>query len=185
MVPFAPKGDQRTRTATEDELAKLYAAAPPHMRFALICWTQLGMRKSEALKPTPKNLNPINHTLTTTTKGGYIRAYPMTRELEAIIESLYPIPDANMDTPLYLLLRQTPRYRGSKIRNVKECARKDWHQLLTETGTPEDLHIHDLRRTGATGVHRLHLAVSEQRKTLERHAATKKQAHRKPVAARS
>ena len=154
LVPNAPKGDMRTRTASTDELTNLYTAAAPHMRFCLICWTQLGMRKSEALRPTPKDFDPIKSTITTITKGKYARTYPATKELRALIESLYPIADDKLDTPLFLLLRQTPNYRGEQIRNIKECARKDWNKLLKATGTPTDLHIHDLRRTGGTAVHR-------------------------------
>ena len=81
LTPRTPRGQQRTRTASHEELQKLYTHASPGLRYCLLCWAQLAMRFTEALVPTPAHYNKENQTIDTVVKGRHKRTFPAPPQL--------------------------------------------------------------------------------------------------------
>ena len=161
LMPRTRRGQQRTKIAHHAELQKLYLNAEPCMRFCLICWTQLAMRFSEALKPTPADYDAEKRTLQTKTKGDKPRTFPVTDELARMIEGLNPLTPADTEKPIFMLLYR-PHENDNEPEKVKRRARERWYRLKDRAGIDtgkkhtdtETLKPHDLRRTAATRIHR-------------------------------
>ena len=124
------------------------------MRYLLICWTQMGMRFSEPLKCTPNDYNRAEKTITATVKGGKIREYPVTKQLAKILDEIQPTGPEAAETPYYCTLHGR-LYNGKPVRWLCDVARREWTKCREQAGIDNSLHIHDLRRTAATNIHRV------------------------------
>jgi integrase len=142
--PHAP--GPRERIATQEEIAKLLATAPPSMRCFILLCTQLALRFSEACKTAPKNWNRQDHTITLRTKGDKPRVLPLSPILEALFASAAAQPGEE-DLPFIALLSGQRKLSRSGIR-------QQFKSLREKAGIPRDLNPHDLRRTTATALYR-------------------------------
>ena len=109
------------------------------MRCWLILAAELGLRISETLRVSDATHNPQTRTITITTKGTKPRTLPTTDELEALFGLAPPANDPT--TPLIARLLGRPISQGQ--------LRRYWSKLKKQTGTREEIHPHDLRRSAA------------------------------------
>ena len=135
---YKPKN--RSTVPTEDELAKMKAAARIWEKAWLILQAELGMRINEARQVCDAIHDPANGTVTIIGKRNHPRTLTTTDELEAIWRIAPPTDD-----PTTSLLE---RLAGKRL-NAHVMSR-DWHKLLRRAGAREKLRPHDLRRRAAT-----------------------------------
>jgi len=129
----------RQRTATPDELRRLFAAASPAMRMFLALTSILALRFTEAESLGWSNYDEEHQRVRVKTKGGKIREFPVPDEVAALIH----VCPRGEGTFIQLL-------HGRKIR--EKHLRELWSRLRKKAGVPNDLHPHDLRRTAAVRV---------------------------------
>lgn len=129
----------RAIVPTNDELRRLKTSAQPFMRAWLILAAELGLRISETLRVCDATHNAQTRSITIITKGAKPRTLPTTQELE----SLFGIAPSATDptTPLIARLHGRP-ISASQLRRY-------WSKLKKQTGTREEIHPHDLRRSAA------------------------------------
>lgn len=140
-LPKVRKPAPRGVVATQEQIAKLLAAAKPAMRlFILLCW-QLGLRHSEALAVTPSSYDKDTQTITIRVKGGKLRRIPLTADTEEMIRAaVAAAPD--------------PTEPCVSIFNNKRVTRleKQWWTLCKKAGV-QGIRPHDLRRTVLTDLY--------------------------------
>jgi site-specific recombinase XerD len=146
-VPKFHQPPARGIVATDDERARLLAAAKPHLRFFLLLCSEIGLRHRTAARISLAHYDRNTRSLRFLTKGNVFQTLPVTDAIAQVIES-FPEP-ANRDTPIIKLLHQSRRGQqlGSKPRLGKA-----WNSLKDQLGIRAELHIHDLRRTVAEDV---------------------------------
>jgi len=118
------------------------------MRFFLLLCCDLGIRHRTATRITLENWHPLTRSLNFVTKGNANMSLPVTDEIADTITTL----PANSDrtVPLVNLLRPPKQEGRPPTRNPRFI--KSFNKLKEQLGIRRELHIHDLRRTGAEDV---------------------------------
>lgn len=137
-------GKQRTRIATDEERARIWAKAKPELKFCLLCWTELGLRFREPLRIKPDDIDEAHRTVSLLTKGGKTITLPVPQKLEEFLAVMGPFNDG---VPIVTQIHGTPA-------NPEDYIRAQWEQARRKAGVATDLRIHDLRRTLATRLYR-------------------------------
>ena len=132
------KPGPRLVTATEAELARLFAAASPWMRCFLVLTAHHGLRFAEALRIAEAHYNPDDQTIRFPTKGKQTNTLPASAELQEMFRTAPKNPDRF--APLIW------RIRGREITTDKGM-RYHWNKLIKKAQVNPELNPHDLRRT--------------------------------------
>jgi site-specific recombinase XerD len=140
VIPRHPP--PRQRIASDDETARLYAAAGPAMRMFLTLTSVMGFRFAEAERIGWQNYSEEKASINVLTKGGKYREFPVPDEVAALIH----VTPKGEGSFIHLL-------HGKKISH--KYLRDLWAKLRKKAGVPADLHPHDLRRTAAVRVYTL------------------------------
>ena len=130
----------RAMIATGEQLARLRATAPPWLRLLLLLCSQLALRSAEAFSICPAAWNRERNQLRVQQKGGDYRTVPCTPEITALLETV-PEEGDPLESCVCLLY--------GKHTNLK-CLRQRFRALKARLGIPDDLRLHDLRRTTLT-----------------------------------
>jgi integrase len=158
-VPKVPPGDQRHRTATQEEVSKLLAHASTWMRCLIYFARILGMRRGEILDLTPAEFDHQTHGLNFPRKMGGTSGLPVPPHLEKLI--LFAGEQDAHERVLVTLGFQIPGSRPhlhrAKVPDQLRLRRAmyaaityEWNKLRKKAGVGADLRIHDLRHTAAT-----------------------------------
>jgi integrase/recombinase XerC len=135
-----PNPQPRLRTATDEEVDRLYQAAPDHLRLYLHLIGETALRTGEAMKLTPAAYNPDTKTITLqSTKGGKPKTLPVSARAAALLERA---AERSPHEPAVTTLSD------GKLRATRSVVGA-WERLKRKAGVRNDLHPHDLRRTAA------------------------------------
>ena len=134
--------NERNRIATEDECARLYAAAAPHFQPILTIAYSLGPRRGELLQLEWSDVDLKRREFTLRhTKNGEDRVIPMTPDVYAAFTDLAKV--RQLDTQRVFLYKRRP-LKNLRTAFMAACRRAGI------TG----LRFHDLRHTAATNLRR-------------------------------
>jgi len=142
----------RNVTATDEEKAKLYAAAPPHMRLYILLCSDLAIRSGTAARLGPYNYNPRTHELRFTTKLGERLTLPVTAEIAAYLETC----DLTIAEPFVRQMHRrelTPSHQLSADANYAHTLGTAFNRLRKSLGITRKLTLHDFRRTTAVAMY--------------------------------
>jgi len=145
----------RNVTATEEERAKMMAAAPLHMRLWLLLCSDMAMRAGTAAKITPNQYDKKEKTVTFTTKYDSHQTLTVTEEIARIMG----IEGLNGSEPyVRQLARMVPRGRYGKVGQDGEMGYNtlamNFKKMREDLGITRKLTAHDLRRTTAVKVYK-------------------------------
>lgn len=144
-IPRLRAPEPRSVTATPEEIEKLVAAAPAHMKLFLYLCHQLALRFTEAWELCPAAYDKPASTIRVRTKGHKTRTLPVTPEIKALLDTAEPYDDP-MERYLSLLSGRVMQ---------QETIRKQFKALVRATGCNPALNPHDLRRTTANAAYAL------------------------------
>jgi integrase len=144
-LPRVRAPEPRSVTATPQEIERLTAAAPAHMKLFLYLCHQLALRFTEAWQLTPADYDHERQTIRVRTKGNKTRNLPVTPEIKALLDTAAPYDNP---TTRYLSLLS-----GRTMQ--QETIRKQFKALVKSTGANPQLNPHDLRRTTANAAYAL------------------------------
>jgi integrase len=146
------RGDRREVTATLTEIDALIRHADVGMRlFVRLAW-QCGLRWAEILRVCAWDYDSEHKNISVTGKGGKRFQIPAPHEVAVLIESALPVPPGEAHTGIVHLLRGK-KYNGRPVAS-SDTIRQAWLRLKIAAAVREEIHPHDLRRTGATQIHR-------------------------------
>lgn len=156
----APKLDRHIRTypglrprnvtATDEEKARILAAAPDHLRLWILLCSDLAMRSGTAAKIAPRHYDPTRHILAFTTKYGATLTLPTTDAIDALIMRC----DLGDPEPLARQLwRRVSRIRSKNPDTAdQDSYERQFKQLRIALGITRRIVPHDLRRTTAVSM---------------------------------
>jgi integrase len=140
------KAGVRKRTLTDAELSRLLGAiadiSSPHVKIAFVLLTSTGARLSEVLNCQWSNLDldgarwHLPHT-----KGGHPQSIPLAAP---VVEALRAVPHAGP----YVAA-------GASFDKPRADLKKPWAALRVAADLPDDVRIHDLRRTHGLAIARI------------------------------
>jgi integrase len=128
----------------QEELDRLLAAAPPHLKLFISLMVGMGLRFAEAQRAAPEHFDRESQTLTLKTKGGKIRQFPVPDAIAALFAIA---PENGQGTYIERLRGRGPMHRGT--------LRQQWNALKRKAGVRMEVNPHDLRRTAAVRVYQL------------------------------
>jgi len=134
----------RERILTEEEWAKLYQAAKPHLRPLLLTAYQLGQRFGEIVNLTWDRVDLKRGFITlrpTDTKTKSARQVPMTPDVKLTLQRLGKVRS--------LAMRYVFTYRGRQIQRIS----RSFRTALKDAGI-NDFRFHDLRHCASTNLRR-------------------------------
>jgi integrase len=143
-IPLLRRPPPRTVQVEPEQFTSLYEAAPPHLKLFLLLCRTLGLRFQEAFRLCPLDYDADRRSITVTVKGGRHRTLPVTEEIAALL-ALAPSTEPRA-TPYVALLK------GSK-RCSEKSMRRSWRQAIKNSGVPDGLRPHDLRRSAAVALY--------------------------------
>lgn len=133
-----PQPQPRKKTCDDAQFASILANSPVWLKVFLQLCRTLGLRHEEAKQLRPADLNEDTRTLVFNRKGWGTSSLPVTEDLlEAIRFCRTQDPDATILSTL-----GAPEGAQAVLRAFHSARRK--------ANADPELHIHDLRRTGAT-----------------------------------
>lgn len=140
-APKLPRPTPRPVVATGAELERLLRDPAPALRLFILLYFQCGLRRSEALRVTPRSWNRETHTITVEVKGGRTRCAAVSPDVEALFLSAGHDPEP--DRPFMAILAGRNNYTAETIRRA-------WHHHRKKCGINPKVTAHDLRRTAAS-----------------------------------
>jgi integrase len=148
-VKLSKEENQRLRRLTDEEMEKLFGAAPEHLRPILLCALHTGMRKGEILSLTWDRVDFQNGFIRVTrTKSGKAREVPMTPELTETLRRIKMSRLKEGNVAKLSEARRTYVFRSSRDSEHFDC-RKAFDTACRKAGL-EDFHFHDLRHCFAS-----------------------------------
>lgn len=150
-----PPPRPRNVTATDDERARILAAAPPHMRLWLLLCSDLAIRSGTAIEIGPAHYDERQRTVTFTTKCDEHLTLPVTEEIAELISR------CSQDDPtsyVRQLWREHNRYKhapGCHNPKLYSSLSLAFLRLRRAVGITRKLTPHDFRRTTAVAMYKL------------------------------
>jgi integrase/recombinase XerD len=142
-VPRIPRPAPRAVTLAADQVNKLLALAPAHLRLWLLLCHDCALRSGTAAAVTWAEIQGDCEELVTQTKGASVTRVPISGRLHQML-TLVPKRDG---APLVALLRGKP---------IGHCTlRKEFRALLAVAELSPNLRPHDLRRTMAEAAYKV------------------------------
>lgn len=143
-VPMPNPNNERDRVLSEEEWAKLYQKAKPHIRLVLLTAYQLGQRFSEIVNLTWDRVDMKRafislRTLDTKTKSA--RQVPMTPDVKLALQRLAKMRG--------LGTRHVFTYKGQPLKRIS----RSFKTALKDAGIM-DFRFHDLRHCASTNLRR-------------------------------
>jgi len=128
----------RTRVLTDDELGRVLDEVEkienPHVKAAFVLLLHTGCRLSEALRATWSDFDLTAGRWTIpSTKSGKPQVVPLS---EVVVEMLKKVPH----TAVYVAAGADPDVARTDLK-------KPWTKLCKDAKLPDDVHLHDLRRS--------------------------------------
>jgi integrase len=137
-------------TATDEEKARILAAAPDHLRLWTLLCSDLAMRSGTAAKIAPRHYDPTRRILAFTTKYGATLTLPTTDAIDALIQK------CNLDDPepfTRQLWRRVSRIRSKHPDSAdQDSYERQFKALRLLLGITRRIVPHDLRRTTAVAM---------------------------------
>jgi integrase len=141
----------RNVTATPDELERIFAAAPPHLRLWLLLCSDLAIRSGTAARLAPEHYDGRRLVLSFTTKCGEKLTLPVTAEIHELIETCDH--DSIVSFVRQLWIKQ--HRDGHPINPYGQTGdnlNAAFRALKRKLGITRKLTPHDLRRTTAVAM---------------------------------
>ncbi len=153
----------RTRRLRPGEEAKLMEAAPGDLKVIMVALLDTAMRIGELTALTFGDVDLTRGTLTVrpeTAKTATGREVPMTARVRAIIEARLTGPNGKPQPPSAFVFGNVV---GERVH--PDAVRRVWESTCARVGVV-DLHLHDLRREGASRLHEVGVALHTVSKWL-------------------
>ena len=150
-VPMPNPNNERDRVLSDEEWAKLYHTAKPHLRPVLLTAYQLGQRFSEIVGLTWDRVDVKRGFITLRsldTKTKTARQVPMTPDVKLTLQRLAKVRSLTTATTGGAL-RHVFTYKGQPLQRVS----RSFKTALTEAGII-DFRFHDLRHCASTNLRR-------------------------------
>lgn len=149
-VPTMPEPEVRTNHVTQAEAAHAIDTAPPWFRVIMLSCYELGLRSGTAQCLAPEHWNQAEHTILIPSKGKRLVYLPVSPRLEELFSSA----DAPRGCPFWLAHRGEARLTAERTQdNNQALIALEWARHKKRCRLPEELWLHDLRRSIACHLH--------------------------------